>query len=99
MTLKYSTGTYAPPCMCVMLPLLQNSKSLYGGFVGKHSLFKWHFCSVLEYSNEQQAFPLPLHFKEHFDLSACVDGSPCPGISPGRALYPLGQSYTVIQKF
>ena len=58
-------------------------------------MFKLHFFSVAEYSNEQQ-FGSLLHRSEQSEIVASVDGLlpiwPHPGISPGRSKNPAGQT-------
>ena len=75
--------------------MLQKLYSLCTPWVGWQSLFKLHFFSVAEYSNEQQ-FGSLLHRSEQSEIVASVDGLlpiwPDPGISPGRSTNPSGQT-------
>ena len=58
-------------------------------------MFKLHFFSVLEYSNEQQ-FVSTLHLSEQSRTDSSIDGLlpiwPTPGISPGISKNPSGQT-------
>ena len=58
-------------------------------------MFKLHFFSVLEYSNEQQ-FVSSLHLSEQSRTDSSIDGLlpiwPKPEISPGINTNPSGQT-------
>ena len=54
------------------IPLEQNIQSLYTPDVGSQSLFRTHFFSVVEYSNEQH-LGSSLHLLEHPDTVSSME--------------------------
>ena len=87
--------------MCALLPLVQKARPWDGGIIVLFS-YKSHLLFGLTCSNDRQLssglLSRSLHCEAQFKIAPSHPNFACPGLSPGRGLYPSGQSLRGIHK-